>query len=415
MNIWLITIGEPILHPDNKLRLHRTGILAKMISENSDRKVTWWTSAFNHFTKKHMYESDTVVEVNKSLTMIALHGQGYGSNVSIARIKDHNEIARKFANRAESIERPDIIVAAFPTLGLCEAAVVFGKKHNIPVLVDYRDMWPEVFVDILPKKMQPLGRIALSRLFNKTRNLFANATGLIGITEEFLQLALKKTGRQFQHNDAVFPLGYLENQYTESELISANQFWDTQGLAKDLKTICFFGTLGYQFDLETVIRAASLPGGKSYQFVICGSGDKFEDFKKLNRDNKNVIFPGYMSAAQIKSLMNRSDYGLCPYMPKEAFLNSIPGKAIEYFSAGLPLLTTLGKGVLGEYVRRHQIGTNYEAFVPESLLESLDFLENEDHQSMHERIKSLFHEYFSANTVYSNYLNHLESVVSRFN
>ena len=62
----------------------------------------------------------------------------------------------------------------------------------------------------------------------------------------------------------------------------------------------------------------------------------------MNGDNPNVVFPGYMSASQIKSLMNICDYGLCPYIPKEAFLNSMPGKAIEYFSSGLPILGTLG-------------------------------------------------------------------------
>ena len=82
MNIWLITIGEPIPHPENKLRLHRTGILAKQISASKNHTVTWWTSAFNHFTKQHIYNEDSVVEVNSRLKMIALYGGGYKRNVS---------------------------------------------------------------------------------------------------------------------------------------------------------------------------------------------------------------------------------------------------------------------------------------------------------------------------------------------
>ena len=58
----------------------------------------------------------------------------------------------------------------------------YGKKQNIPVIIDYRDMWPEVFVDILPKKIRLFGRIALFQLFSKTRNVFKKADGLIGIT-----------------------------------------------------------------------------------------------------------------------------------------------------------------------------------------------------------------------------------------
>ena len=82
MNIWLITIGEPIPHPKNKLRLHRTGILAKQISASKNHTVTWWTSTFNHFTKQHIYYKDSVVTVNSRLKMIALIGGGYKRNVS---------------------------------------------------------------------------------------------------------------------------------------------------------------------------------------------------------------------------------------------------------------------------------------------------------------------------------------------
>jgi glycosyltransferase involved in cell wall biosynthesis len=414
MNIWLITIGEPIPHPKNKLRLHRTGILAKQISASKNHTVTWWTSTFNHFTKQHIYYKDSVVEVNSRLKMIALYGGGYKRNVSFSRIRDHKQIAEKFIKLAPHQNKPDIILASFPTLGLCEAAVEYGKKQNIPVIIDYRDMWPEVFVDILPKKIRLFGRIALFQLFSKTRNVFKKADGLIGITEEFLNLGLKKIERQKHKMDAVFPLAYLENQFNKNQLEEADKYWEQLGLLKDTKKICFFGTLGYQFDLETVIKASSLHEGDKYQFILCGTGDKLEDLKRMNGDNPNVIFPGYMSASKIKSLMNICDYGLCPYIPKEAFLSSMPGKAIEYFSSGLPILGTLGNGVLGKFLNSHKIGVNYNANNPESLLKGLKTLNTLDQEEMKLKILNLFNKQFNAKVVYANYLKHLEFVVSSF-
>lgn len=412
MKIWLITIGEPIPHPGNKLRLHRTGILAKQISEAGKHEVTWWTSAFNHFTKEHIFEADTRVKVNDNLTMIALKGIGYKRNISIQRIKDHQQITEKFIKLTKAESKPDILVAAFPTLGLCGAAILYGKQNNIPVLIDYRDMWPEVFVDILPLKLQTLGKLALFHLFSKTRKVFAEATGIIGITDQFLNIALSKVRRERIPLDGVFPLGYLENQFTETELAEAVLYWQNKGLANNVKRICFFGTLGYQFDLETVIKAAHLPNTSSYEFILCGTGDKVEELKKLNDGHPNVVFPGYMSAAQIKALMLISDYGLCPYIPKEAFLNSIPGKAIEYFSSGLPIVTTLGAGTLGQFVTSHEIGVNYEAFNSESLLDSLKNLDNIASQKMKLNISELYNVNFSSETVYSKYLNHVEKVAS---
>ena len=49
MNIWLVTIGEPIPVEDNKLRLHRTGILFESLYSSKKNNVTWWTSNYNHF------------------------------------------------------------------------------------------------------------------------------------------------------------------------------------------------------------------------------------------------------------------------------------------------------------------------------------------------------------------------------
>lgn len=414
MNIWLVTIGEPIPHPENKLRLHRTGILAKYISENTDHNVVWWTSTFNHFTKQHIYYKDYIVNVNDRLKMLALHGVGYKRNVSFNRIRDHKQVAIKFSKLSKQQSRPDIIVASFPTLELCDAAIEYGREHDIPVVIDYRDMWPEVFVDVLPRKIRFFGKIIFFYLFSKTRHVLVKATGLIGITEEFLDLGLNKIKRKKHSMDAVFPLAYLGNQFSNSELVEADEYWEKLDLLKDKKRICFFGTLGYQFNLETVIKAASLSEGKKYQFILCGTGDKLEELKRINGDNPNVIFPGYMSAAQIKALMNISDYGLCPYITKEAFLNSMPGKVIEYFSSGLPILGTLGDGVLGQYLTTHKIGVNYNSNDPKNLLEGLNTLDAMNQEKMKLKIINLFNKQFNAKEVYANYLKHLEFVQSSY-
>jgi len=39
MNIWIVTIGEPIINNKNNLRLHRHGLLAEYISKHSTNKV----------------------------------------------------------------------------------------------------------------------------------------------------------------------------------------------------------------------------------------------------------------------------------------------------------------------------------------------------------------------------------------
>lgn len=415
MRIWLVTIGEPIMHPQNELRLHRTGIFAKLISENTNHKVIWWTSNFNHFTKEHIYSNDTYVTVNDNLKMIVLKGKGYNRNVSLNRIIDHNQISKKYAKYANKEPKPDIIVASFPTLGLCQACIRYGKENNVPVIIDYRDMWPEVFIEIIPKPFRIFARLMLFFLFQKTNRVFRNSSGIIGITDEFLQIGLKKAKRLKTFSDSVFPLGYLENQYTDYDYAHAKEFWRNQGItdSKGIINICFFGTIGYQFDLETVLQAASMLKNESVNFILCGSGDKLEKLKIDSVNIPNLKFPGYMSAAQVKALMDVSHIGICPYIPKKAFLNSIPGKAIEYFSSGLYVISTLGDGILGKFLTENEIGANYIAYNPESLNQCIRNVMDMLMSSKKDDIKKIFIKNFSAQSVYSNYLIHLENVVKK--
>jgi glycosyltransferase involved in cell wall biosynthesis len=419
MKIWLVTIGEPIFHPDNKLRLHRTGILAKYIAENTADEVVWWTSTFSHFTKEHLYDADTEVQVLPRFKMIAIKGKGYKRNISIDRIIDHAQIAKKFTELIKNQVRPDIIVAAFPTMGLCKASLEYGKENNIPVIIDYRDMWPEVYVDVIPGKLQFIGKFILQPLFKELASLFSRAYGMIGITQDFLNLALNKIPRVQKSADGVFPLGYLLKQYAPGDMQEAGLFWDSiLDLHSNRLRICFFGAIGYQSNWNTISEAATRiqETRMNVELVICGSGDKLDDLKEAASGNDHIIFPGFVSAAQIRSLMEHADIGLCAYFPKESYMNSVPGKAIEYMSAGLPLLSTLEGGTLGHLIDEHQIGFHYRHDSVDSFLDAVNriMVSRDDLKITGDRIKKVYNEYFDAGYVYKNYAAHLDTIVKEY-
>jgi glycosyltransferase involved in cell wall biosynthesis len=421
MNIWFVTIGEPIPHAENKLRLHRTGILCKFISENSNSKVTWWTSNFNHFTKEHIFDGETNFDVNQNLRLVALNGKGYKRNVSFDRIIDHKQIANSFRKRLAISSKPDIIIASFPTLELCEICIDYGKKNNIPVIIDYRDMWPEVFIDITPSLFKPIVHFFLSPLFRSTNKVFTSATGLIGITGEFLKLGLLKAGRKQNYNDAVFPLAYLRGQFNQKDVEIADLFWKKKlAIESNKLRICFFGTLGHQFDFDTIVNAVEILNNQNitdFEIILCGSGDKDMQLKESAANLNGLILPGYMGAAEIRTLLELSDIGICPYNVNKAFLSSIPGKAIEYMSAGLPLLSTLKDGELGKLIDENKIGYHYEFGNPISLAKKIIELINIkcDLKELQPKIFDLYIKNFDAERIYSNYFDHIKQVVIKYN
>ena len=415
MKIWLLTIGEPIIKQKQKLRLHRTGIFAKYISQNSDHHVTWFTSTFNHFLKKHEYDSDHIYNDNDNLKVISFKGRGYKSNISFSRIIDHYQIAKKFKRYIKKKSKPDIIITSFPTMELSRVAVDYARKNNICVLVDYRDLWPEVFVEVAPRIFQPIIRLILYPLFKKRKSILRNSTGIISITDELLNYFLKIINRKKNNFDNSFPLAYYKSEKNKTNN-SAKSFWNKIIPAGYKNIICFFGTIGYQFDLETVIESAEKLQKSNVLFVICGDGDLRNDIIKKSKKLRNIIFPGYVTATQIKELLNISSIGLCPYKPKKAFLNSIPGKAIEYFSSGLPILTTLGGGVLGNLVIKNNFGSNYKYKNSKSLVDEIHnlLIKLNDNSIDKNKILKYYNHHFDSKSVFKNYLLHVEKVYLKY-
>jgi glycosyltransferase involved in cell wall biosynthesis len=409
MNIWLLTIGEPIIYENQTLRLHRTGLLAKQIAKSGKSEVTWFTSTFNHFTKKHEFEDDEVYQPQKNLKIVALKGRGYKKNISIDRIIDHRNITKKFKKFSKSLQKPDIIVASYPTRGLCKAAIDYGLKNNVKVFIDYRDLWPEVFIDIVPAPFKFIFNFLFKPLFYQRKYIFKNATGLISITDEILNQALVIAERKKNKYDGFFPLGYFKARHSTNEINNAKAFWDNIIQKNSEVNICFFGTFGQQFDFDTIIKAAEILKNSNVNFYLCGSGDKLNTLIKNSKHLKNVYYPGYMSSSQIQILLDRSHIGICPYIAKKAFLSSIPGKAIEYFSNGLPVLTTLGEGVLGQLVANENFGLNYEQNNPISLAKSIEkLIVLIDNKTINRnKIIEFYTRNFDSNIVYKNYHNFL--------
>ena len=163
MNIWLITIGEP-LKTQNE-RPCKTGILSKMLVDKG-HQVTWWTSTFDHQSKSYIYNNDKCISVEENLEMIYLHSNiGYKKNVSIKRIINHKLIAKKFNKISDIKSTPDIIYCSFPPIELSFAAVYYAKRKNIPVVVDARDLWPDIFFNPFPQLFHPVLKILLNGYF----------------------------------------------------------------------------------------------------------------------------------------------------------------------------------------------------------------------------------------------------------
>lgn len=416
MRIWLVTIGEPLPVGGDDIRLLRTGLLAEALVDRG-HKVLWWTSTFLHSKKQKLYHNDTKIRLSDLFCLFLLDSLGYKKNISIKRIIDHIGLSIKFKRYSRNEERPDIILCSLPTLELSVATTSYGVSNNIPVILDLRDMWPDIFVSRAPRPYQQMLRLIFSFWFYQARKACRNATALTGITSGFVEWGLRYANRNATSLDRDFPMGYSGKSLDKVNIELAVDFWNKHGInSKNNEFIvCLFSNIVKQFALETVIDVARKleNSGRLFRFVLCGNGDALEYFKSLAAGCDTVLFPGWVSKSQIWTLMRIASVGLAPYRSTEDFVISIPNKIIEYMSAGLPVISSL-EGTVEDLLLRYNAGITYQSDDHEGLFRVLcECYDNTSKlKDMSKNAYDIFKQRFVAEKVYSNMCDYLEKVAA---
>ncbi len=419
MIVWLITIGEP-LPIDKKDRLHRTGILAKLLVTKGHR-VIWWTSTFDHVRKEHRFNRDTYYKVANNFEIKLLHSIGYRKNISLSRFINHYLIARSFLKNASEVTKPDIILCSLPTLELSLSAVRYGKKMDIPVVLDMRDMWPEVFLDFIPYWAKGIAKIIFSPMYSTLHKACNDATCITGITQGYVEWGVKCANRTAKNLDRYFPFGYTKITPNEEDIKEAKGFWKKLGINQDNNkmNVCYFGNLGKGFMSEyiNVINAAKKLEMKKFpiQLIMCGRGENLSFYREQSEGCDNILFPGWINESQIWTLLRMSSIGLLPYQNNKSFVISYPNKSIEYLSAGLPIISSL-KGVLGSLLHSYNCGITYESENVDDLVSKLIYLYNNPKiiKNMSKNALDLYKDKFVAEKVYNEMIDYLKYISSSY-
>ena len=91
-NIWYTKVGDPVPTSSTPTRVLRSGMLVRELSRRG-HSVRWWASTFDHFSKRHIAASETTISPWQNLEIELLHTPGYQTNVSVARLRDHRQLA----------------------------------------------------------------------------------------------------------------------------------------------------------------------------------------------------------------------------------------------------------------------------------------------------------------------------------
>jgi glycosyltransferase involved in cell wall biosynthesis len=370
MRIWLITIGEPWPTDGENPRLLRTGVMAQQYARAGD-EVVWFNGTFDHYQKAHRYECDTTIITEPRLTLVGLYGRPYHRNVSLARILHHRDVRAAFCRQARRLPKPDVIVVSMPPLELSLAAVRYGQAHGVPVVVDIRDLWPDIWLEVAPKPFQGAARLALQPYYRMLRISVDLSSALTGVSDHAVEWGLAHATRPRHALDGVLPLAYEPPVLAPQAVAEAERFWSERGIEgrPDRLTLCYFGNISRRYEFDTVFDAAEqLPEAwrDKILFVLCGQGERDSELRKRAARCASIVMPGWIDAAQIEVLKQRSQIGLLPYPSSDDYVRLMPNKVFDYLTGGLPILTCL-RGATGELIEREGCGWMYENNAPDTL------------------------------------------------
>ncbi len=340
----------------------RTGLMAAAFAE-AGWEVEWWTSDFDHYGSSVRGHGTSRLTVRKGYRVQYLENQGYSSSKSLKRLRSDAKVARDFARVArERSKRPDVIIASMPSVDLALESVRFGAEHAIPVIIDVRDLHPDVFVDMAPPLFRPAADLAASGMRRRVNRALAGASAIWGNTDGFVEWGCRGAGRIRSEHDRTFPIAYEPVALTQAELSEAHGKWDAKGLflSEDINVV-FFGTLSKSFDFKPIFEAArQLEASSSrHRFYFFGHGALEQQISEHCAACPNSHYLGWAPAKELQTAMERSHIGLAPYLPIRNYIENLPNKSTEYMSGGLAVATSLDRGCLVDILQETKAGFSY--------------------------------------------------------
>jgi glycosyltransferase involved in cell wall biosynthesis len=415
LTIWLIKAGEPLPLPGNTDRRFRTGLLVEELWSRGHR-IVWWSSTVDHVRKTQLAPESVGCTVRPRLSLQLLHGPLYRRNRSWARLVNHRAIAAEFARLSARELPPDVIVCALPTVEFAMAAAEYGRRHGVPLILDIRDFWPDILVETVTTLLRPLARLALAGAYRDFKSAVRAAAAVCGVSDGAVTWALELAGRPRTTADRAFVHAYAAPPPAPGAADDAAVRMDSLDIVAGGGgfRVCYVGSMSRRVELQTVVDAARIlaGAGSPIQFVLAGSGEALPDLRRQASGLDKVVFPGWLRAAEIWTLMRRSMVGLLPYPSDTDFTRSLPNKVGEYLSAGLPIVSSL-QGDVMRLLSEHGCGITYRNDSPDQLAEQLTIIANDVEQvrSMSHAAAALYEDQFRADVVYGQYADLIEGVV----
>lgn len=304
------------------------------------------TSQFYHTKKEKRDIANIIKDISYKATL--LNEGSYQKNVSIKRLASHKRFAKNVVNYLSRRKKPDVIYLFVPPAGLAKRVVNYAKKHNIRIVIDVLDLWPEAFEMFLPTA---IAKFLLYPMKRAVEYAYKNADEIVAVSKTYVQRAVKcNPHKNIGHSVFIgTDIGYFDK--------IAKHAPSLRGKVRPI-TMTYIGMLGHSYDLCGVMDAMRLlidKGNDDVELLIMGDGPMKENFENYAKKyNLPVRFTGRLSYDEMVKKLVRCDIGLNVLVGKAA--QSIINKQADYVSAGIPVINVQKNQEFGQLLLDYEAG-----------------------------------------------------------
>ena len=406
MNIWFVSQHEGTPVDDN------TATRFNMMTQKAvDRghKVTFWAPSFSHSSKVNRSETDKSIQISERLQLELLKIDGYKKHISAARLKANKMFAAKSVQAFnESSEMPDVVMLSFPPMILADRVSKWCSENGVPLVIDIIDPWPDSFLKLMKGYPKLVQDTILAKPRKNLRKTFSRCSAITGIAKARLTWA-------GQYSTGSIPTQVF---YPAIDLSKVKEFRSKhksviEGRDQSIFRCIYAGSLGYSYDLPTILKAAEelQKRNAKVEIVIAGDGPQKPQVQEYSQKLNNIEYLGRIPKDQLMKEYLKADCGFIQHFPKAT--QTVTYKVFDYLSNSLPILNSLESELWG-MIEDNRIGLNNTSGDHIYLAENIMKLQQEN--ILYSELCTNATEYTAregdSNVVYGRTIDLLEDIVS---
>lgn len=301
-------------------------------------------------------------------------------------------VARKMI-KAEG--KPDVILASSVHPLTLVAGIHIGKKYNIPVICEIRDLWPESIVAYSSFTKE---HVFIKALYKLEKWTYKNADALV-FTMEGGKQYIKDRKWDFS-NDGAIDLNkvFYINNGIDIDSFEQNVLTNHYDLVdKEKYIVTYTGSIRRVNKVDLLLDAAELIADNDIIIHIYGDGDQKLDLEQraINRGIKNVLFNGRVNKKFVPSILRQSNLNIISGESIELFNYGLSAnKNFDYLASGNPILSTFSTNY--SIIKNYNVGSELTTPNPQEIANAILTFKNmslEESKVMNENIRRAVQEF----------------------